>query len=99
VLRVRVRNDGARAGREVVQAYLAPSDAGPDRPGRWLAGFATVSAAPGESAEAVIAVPRRAAETWDAAAGAWRLRPGGYAIEAGRSAGDRRLVTPFEVTS
>jgi beta-glucosidase len=98
VVRVRVRNDGPRAGREVVQAYLAPREAGPDRPGRWLAGFATVSAAPGESAEAVIAVPRRAAETWDAAAGAWRLRPGAYAIEAGRSAADRRLATPIEVT-
>jgi beta-glucosidase len=98
VLRVRVRNDGPRAGREVVQVYLAPRDADPDRPRRWLAGFATVSAAPGQSAEAVIAVPRRAAETWDASAGAWRLRPGAYAIEIGRSAADRRLVTPIEVT-
>jgi beta-glucosidase len=99
VLRVLLRNDGRRAGREVVQAYLAPRDAGPDRPRRWLAGFATVSAAPGETAEAVVAIPRRAAETWDAAAGAWRLRPGAYAIETGRSAADHRLVTPIEVTS
>jgi beta-glucosidase len=116
VLRVRVRNDGARPGREVVQAYLAPlePDPGsprnrgdgvriswggdPDRPRRWLAGFATISAAPGETAEVEIVVQRRAAETWDVSAGAWRLRTGGYAIETGRSVADRRLVTPIEVT-
>jgi beta-glucosidase len=98
VLRVRARNDGARPGREVVQAYLAPLEPDPDRPRRWLAGFATISAAPGETAETEIVVPRRSAETWDVSAGAWRLRTGGYAIETGRSVADRRLVTPIEVT-
>ncbi|TMC08486.1 MAG: glycoside hydrolase family 3 protein [Chloroflexi bacterium] len=97
VLRVRVRNTGPRAGREVVQAYLAPAEPEADRPRRWLAGFATAAAAPGEAAEVAIAVPRRAAETWDAAAGAWRLRPGAYALETGRSYADRRLVTPIAV--
>ena len=98
VLRVRLRNDGPRAGREVLQAYLAPVAADPERPERWLAGFATVSAGPRETVEAEIVVPRRAAETWDVAAGAWRLRPGAYALETGRSVADRRLVTPIEVT-
>jgi beta-glucosidase len=98
VLRVRVRNDGPRAGREVVQAYLAPREPDPERPRRWLAGFATVSAAPGEAAEVEIAVPRRSAETWDVPAGAWSLRAGAYAIETGRSLDDRRLVTPIEIS-
>lgn len=96
-LRVRVRNDGPRAGREVVQAYLAPAAADPDRPRRWLAGFAGVAAAPGETVEAEIVVPRRAAETWDVAAGAWRLCGGAYTIETGRSVADRRLTTAIEV--
>jgi beta-glucosidase len=98
ILRVRVRNDGPRAGSEVVQAYLAPDEPAPERPRRWLAGFATVSAAPGETAEAEIVLQRRSAETWDVSAGAWRLLTGGYAIETGRSVADRRLVTPIEVT-
>ncbi|MGG8406502.1 hypothetical protein ACM614_07665, partial [Streptomyces sp. 12297] len=40
--RVRVRNTGARPGREVVQIYLAPVDDTADRPARWLAAFAGV---------------------------------------------------------
>jgi beta-glucosidase len=97
VLRVRVRNNGPRAGREVVQAYLAPAAPDPDRPRRWLAGFASVAGAPGETLEAEVAVPRRAAETWDVAAGAWRLREGAYVIETGRSVADLRLATPIEI--
>jgi beta-glucosidase len=97
VLRVRVRNTGERAGREVVQAYLAPRWADPERPVRWLAGFADAVAAPGEAVEVEIAVPRRAAESWDVEGGGWRPRPGSYAIETGRSYADRRLVTEVAV--
>ncbi|WP_250853028.1 glycoside hydrolase family 3 protein [Streptomyces rhizosphaericus] len=95
---VRVRNTGARAGREVVQLYLTvPENDGVDRPVRRLAGFASVGAAPGETAEAAIPVPRRAAEIWDETKGAWRLIPGTYAAEAGRSVADRRLSAPLPV--
>jgi beta-glucosidase len=94
LLRVRLRNAGARAGREVVQAYLAPVTPDPERPGRWLAGFANVAAGPGETVEAEIAIPRRAAETWD---GGWRLRTGSYVVETGASVADRRLSTPLQV--
>ncbi|MEU6113467.1 glycoside hydrolase family 3 C-terminal domain-containing protein [Streptomyces sp. NPDC047117] len=89
---VRVRNTGDRAGREVVQVYLAvPDGDSVERPARRLAGFATVSAAPGETAEATVAVPRRAAEIWDERAHGWRLVPGTYTAETGRSLDDVRL--------
>jgi beta-glucosidase len=39
--RVRLRNTGDRAGREVVQVYLARPGSAVERPPRWLAGFAT----------------------------------------------------------
>ncbi|WP_425508806.1 glycoside hydrolase family 3 C-terminal domain-containing protein [Streptomyces malaysiensis] len=99
---VRVRNTGARAGREVVQLYLtvperdAQDDAG-ERPVRRLAGFASLTADPGETAEAVIPLPRRAAEIWDETAGTWRLIPGDYTAEAGRSVADRRVSAPVPV--
>ncbi|MGW8379344.1 glycoside hydrolase family 3 C-terminal domain-containing protein [Streptomyces sp. ODS28] len=99
-VRVRVRNTGARPGREVVQLYLAPQapDPSAERPSRWLAGFATVEAAPGETAEALIGIPRRAAEIWDESlsggAGNWRLVPGRYAAEVARSVADPRLTVP-----
>lgn len=43
---VRVRNTGTREGRETIQLYLAPTTPDDNRPTRWLAGFATVAAAP-----------------------------------------------------
>ncbi|WP_320781926.1 beta-glucosidase [Streptomyces sp. CRN 30] len=89
---VRVRNSGERAGREVVQVYLAPTETGPARPARRLAGFASVEAAPGESAEAVVELPERAFEIWDEEAGAWTRAEGLYEVEAGRSVADRRLT-------
>ncbi|MFI0236268.1 beta-glucosidase [Streptomyces sp. NPDC016845] len=88
---VRVRNSGSRPGREVVQLYLAPGEPDADRPARWLAGFASVSAAPGETVEAVVELPRRAFETWDEDADAWAYRAGRYELTAGRSLTDGRV--------
>ncbi|MFG2497236.1 glycoside hydrolase family 3 protein [Streptomyces sp. NPDC048441] len=80
---VRVRNSGQRTGREVIQVYLAPD--------RRLAGFAGVEAAPGESVEARIELPRRAFEIWDEGANAWAHQGGSYEIQVGRSIADIRL--------
>ncbi|WP_455355677.1 beta-glucosidase [Streptomyces sp. SYSU K217416] len=97
VLTVRLRNTGARAGREVVQAYLAPQDDRVERPSRRLAGFATAEAGPGQTTEVRIELPRRAAEVWDDQGGDWLLVPGSYAVEAGRSVADRRVSTHLDV--
>jgi beta-glucosidase len=94
---VRVRNSGARAGREVVQIYLAPVEADPERPVRWLAAFAGVEAAPGESVEAVVELPRRAFEVWDESSGSWVFVKGSYEVQAGRSITDRRVVAAINV--
>ncbi|OIV35544.1 glycosyl hydrolase [Mangrovactinospora gilvigrisea] len=100
-VRVRIRNAGRRAGREVVQLYLAPeapsNGGGPERPARWLAGFAAAEAGPGEEAVVEIPVPRRAAESWDEADGAWRLVPGAYTLEAGRSVADPRQTVALNI--
>ncbi|MER5474909.1 glycoside hydrolase family 3 C-terminal domain-containing protein [Streptomyces sp. NPDC002685] len=93
---VRIRNSGERAGREVVQVYLAPVEHDAERPARVLAGFAGVEAGPGESVEAVVELPRRAFEIWDTAAHAWAFVKGSYEIQAGRSLTDRRLSTIIE---
>ncbi|KUL34208.1 beta-glucosidase [Streptomyces sp. NRRL F-4489] len=94
-VRVRIRNTGGRAGREVVQIYLAPAGGAPgapERPDRWLAGSAVVEAGPGERAEAEIPLPDRAFEVWSEADGGWRRIPGGYTVEAARSSTDIRLA-------
>ncbi|MFI5688312.1 beta-glucosidase [Streptomyces sp. NPDC051636] len=92
---VRVRNTGERAGREVVQVYLAPSEPGPDRPARWLAGFADVEAGPGESAEVTVGLPRRSFEI--RAENRWVFVKGSYEIQVGRSIADRRLTATINV--
>ncbi|MFB7515269.1 glycoside hydrolase family 3 protein [Streptomyces sp. NPDC056144] len=97
---VRLTNTGDRTGREVVQIYLAPQTDGPDahgRPERWLAAFASVEAAPGETVEATIALPRRAFEIWDEEKNDWAYVPGGYEVVAAHSVADARLTATLEV--
>ncbi|MFI1204254.1 beta-glucosidase [Streptomyces sp. NPDC020883] len=94
-VRVRLRNTGDRPGREVVQIYLAPTgdiSGSPERPARWLAGFTTVEAGPGESVEAEIPLPGRAFEVWSEPDGGWRRVPGTYTVEAAHSSADIRLT-------
>jgi beta-glucosidase len=93
-VRVAVRNTGSRPGREIVQAYVASPVAGAGRPARVLGAFAAVSAAPGERAEVVLAVPARAFAVWDPVAGGWTWPPGTFTVEVGRSSRDLRLGVP-----
>ena len=87
----------ARAGREVVQIYLSPSEPDPSRPARWLAGFASVEAGAGERAEVTVDLPRRAFEVWDEEAASWSYVKGSYEIEVGRSIEDRRISVTVNV--
>ena len=95
---MRLRNTGGRPGREVVQVYLAtPEGDNVERPAQRLAGFASVEAAPGQTAEATIVLPRRAAEVWGQQVNGWCLIPGRYTAEVGRSLDDLRVRTDVEV--
>jgi beta-glucosidase len=91
---VRVRNTGQRPGREVVQVYASPATADANRPRRWLAGFASVTANPGETAIATVALAER---TWQVYDGGWSTVAGEYAIEAAHSFGDVRLTSPIVI--
>ncbi|MGW3954236.1 glycoside hydrolase family 3 protein [Streptomyces sp. NPDC004752] len=97
LVKVRVRNTGDRAGREIVQVYLASADQHTDRPARWLAGFAAVEAGPGETVEAVVDLPRRAFEIWDEADHTWSFVKGVYEVQVGRSSADRRVTVTVDV--
>jgi beta-glucosidase len=90
-VRVLVRNTGPRAGREIVQAYVAGPAADVGRPVRVLGAFAVVTAAPGEQVEAALTVPARVLAVWDQAAGGWAWPRGTFTIEVGRSSRDLRL--------
>ncbi|HEY2281405.1 MAG TPA: glycoside hydrolase family 3 C-terminal domain-containing protein, partial [Streptosporangiaceae bacterium] len=86
------RNTGSRPGRDVVQVYVAPPPGGdPGRPVRTLAGFASVTAEPGETVAVRITVPARAMARWDEAAVGWVYPPGQYTVYAGHSSRDLPL--------
>lgn len=91
-VRVRVRNTGGRAGREVVQVYLSRPPGPVDHPERWLAGYAAVHAGPGETVTAPVRIPARALRHWSVEEHAWRVEPGPCRVLAGRSAGDLPLA-------
>ncbi|MEW2399479.1 glycoside hydrolase family 3 C-terminal domain-containing protein [Streptomyces sp. NPDC046862] len=92
---VRVANTGSRPGRQVVQVYLSRPDSALDRPVRWLAGFAPVHLAPGESAEVAVDLPARAFAHWDG--GAWRHEAGVFLVHAGTAADDTPLTEEVHV--
>ncbi|MET9426428.1 glycoside hydrolase family 3 C-terminal domain-containing protein [Streptomyces sp. NPDC003036] len=89
-VRVRLRNSGTRAGREVVQVYLARPGSAVERPVRWFAGYAAVRAEAGRTVTAVVEVPARALRHWSQEERAWCTEPGPYRLMVGRSAGDPR---------
>jgi len=89
---VTLANTGPRTGREVVQVYVGPvgeqpfgaGPAGvtPERPARWLAGFAAVEAHPGETVTVRIPLPERTWQIWD---NGWHTVPGRYTVTAARA--------------
>jgi beta-glucosidase len=97
VVTVRVRNTGTRPGREVVQAYASRPAGAVERPTRWLAGFATVDADPGQEVTVDLAVPARTLAHWDDGSHAWTIEPGTFHLAVGGSYSDQRLTT--EITA
>lgn len=95
--RVTLANTSERDGREVVQVYLSADGRDPQRPVRWLAGFAVVDVAAGESATVDIPLARRRFEVWSTDAAAWRLPAGSYVVHAGRSSRDLPLTATHHV--
>ncbi len=91
---VTVRNTGTRPGREVIQLYARPATPDADRPERWLAGFASVTADPGQTAMATIELPDRVFQIW---ADGWQTATGEYLIEAAHSIADIRLTAAITV--
>ncbi|ROQ39558.1 beta-glucosidase [Frondihabitans sp. PhB188] len=93
---VDVANTGAREGKQVVQAYLSRSESAVERPARWLAGFAPVVVAAGETRTVVIDVPARAFAHWDAG---WQHEAGAFQLHVGTSVTQTPLEADVELAS
>jgi beta-glucosidase len=88
---VDVTNTGERTGRQVVQVYLSRESLMVDRPLRWLAGSAVVTAGAGETRTAEVLVRARAFQHWDAGTHAWSAEPGRFTLIVARDATDSAL--------
>lgn len=78
---VTVTNTGDRAGKAVVQLFVAPDKVDIIRPIRELKEFAKVELQPGESKVATFELDSRAFAHWNIYAHDWRCETGGYAIQ------------------
>ncbi|MFJ3503845.1 MULTISPECIES: beta-glucosidase [unclassified Streptomyces] len=92
-VRVTVRNTGRSTGKEVVQAYLGPSDriTAPQAVKK-LAGYTKVTLAPGQEKRVAVTVDARQLQYWDTARHSWRDAPGARTVKVGSSSADIRLT-------
>jgi beta-glucosidase len=89
-VRLSVTNEGPRAGKQVIQVYLARPVSTVDRPVRWLAAHTVVRAEAGQTARITIPLPRRAFADWRP--DSWHYEPGQYTVLVGTSATDLPLT-------
>jgi beta-glucosidase len=94
-----LKNEGKRAGDEVVQLYLAAKNPKREHALKELRGFQRVHLQPGEAREIEFGiVPSRDLRIWDEAAAAYVVDPGDYEVQIGASSADIRLRQTFRVT-
>ena len=89
-------NSGARAGAEVAQMYISPTD------GRFvprLAAFQRVELQPGECRQVVLTLERRVIACWDEQQQAWVIDAGRYDIVLGQHAGDVSLSVQIDIAA
>ena len=96
VASVQVRNSGARAGADVAQLYLK-LPAGSTTPIR-LVGFEKVQLQPGEQRTLRIEAEPKTLASFDAQARQWKIAPGTYQVQLGRTAAEPLQSVDVQLT-
>lgn len=96
-LRVRIRNTGTRAGKQVVQLYVAPQKPDVVRPIKELKAFRKVSLQPGEEQEVVFELGEQMFQYFDADAHQWVTGKGAYKLMVGTAADAIQSVTSYSL--
>ncbi|MDR1117113.1 MAG: glycoside hydrolase family 3 C-terminal domain-containing protein [Oscillospiraceae bacterium] len=96
---VTVKNTGSRAGKEIVQLYVADRECSVIRPAKELKGFAKISLNPGESGEVFFTLGKRAFAFYDTRLKDWRVESGAFDIITGKSSRDIQLKETVNVSS
>lgn len=96
-VRVTVSNEGARDGREVVQAYISKPDSSVQRAPRELKAFRAVEITAGESASVTLDIPRSDLAYWDTQLHCWVVEGGEYEVHVAASSRDIRATVTVDV--
>ncbi|WP_337102145.1 glycoside hydrolase family 3 C-terminal domain-containing protein [Paenibacillus sp. YIM B09110] len=96
---VKVRNTGARTGKEIVQLYVRDIVSEVIRPEKELKGFAKVELQPGEEKEVTFELDKRSFAFYDVELKDWRVETGEFAVLIGRSSADIVLSDTLVVQS
>ena len=99
IVSVDVTNTGARAGKEVVQLYVADKESTAIRPVRELKGFEKVALEPGQTVTVTFTLDKRAFAYYNTKISDWHVESGDFEIEIARSSRDIALHTTVYVES
>ena len=94
---LKVTNSGDRAGKEVVQLYIADEESTLIRPKKELKGFEKVCLAPGESVVVTFEIDGDALSYYDDSKSTWVAENGKFRALIGASSADIRLEDSFEL--
>jgi len=94
-LSVKVKNTGARPGKEVVQVYVSDKESSLVRPPKELKGFKKVALEPGETGLVEFELDQRALSYYDPYRQQWVSEPGEFEALVGSSSRDIRQKASF----
>lgn len=90
-----ITNTGSRAGKEVVQLYIADVESSVMRPIKELKGFEKVELQPGESTTVTFTITPEALAFYDENNATWLAESGEFRVLVGASSADIRLEESF----
>lgn len=96
---VKVKNVGDRAGKEIVQLYVADDESTVIRPVKELKGFEKVELAPGEEKTVSFTLDKRAFAYYNVDIKDWHVETGDFTIMVGKSSRDIQLCAKVSVES
>ncbi len=96
---VKVKNVGDRAGKEIVQLYVADDESTVIRPVKELKGFAKVELAPGEEKTVSFTLDKRAFAYYNTDLADWHVETGSFTVMVGRSSREIELTAKVRVES
>lgn len=94
-----VKNIGTRAGKEVVQLYVAPQNPDFMRPEKELRAFEKIALEPRESKRITFTLDKRAFSYWNTTIHDWHVTSGKYEIQVGRSSRVIKLRNVIQIES